>query len=71
VPLQGTFTRTPWTRNAARRAKQVIVAFRRRPPMAPVSPPPTLRQFGRLFRLVDPHWYDNESYTFALYARGR
>ena len=31
VPLQGTFTRTPWTRNAARRAKQVIVAFRRRP----------------------------------------
>ena len=71
VPFEGDITRTPWTIESVRRAKQVIVAFPRSAPGAPVSPPPTLQQFGRTFTLVDPRWHETTAYAFAQYVRQR
>ena len=71
VPFEGTITRTPWTVESVRRANQVIVACPRSAPGAPVSPPQTLRQYGRTFTLVDPHWQESRAYAFAQYVRRR
>jgi hypothetical protein len=69
VPFEGDVTRTPWTIESARRANQIIVAFSRRTPGAPVSPPRTLQQYGRTFTLLDARWYETRGYAFAQYAR--
>jgi hypothetical protein len=61
-------TRTPWTREVLRQAKQVVVAFTRPAPEAEVVPPRTLRQFGRTLSLLEPSWYENRGYAFSLYA---
>ena len=71
VPFEGDVTRTPWTSGSVRRAKQIIVAFPRSAPGAPVSPPQTLQQFGRTFTLVDPRWHETTAYAFAQYLSRR
>ena len=71
VPLEDSVTRTPWTKEAARRANHVILACPRSSPAAPVSPPQTLEQYGRIFTLADPHWHESRDYAFALYLRQR
>jgi hypothetical protein len=71
VPLQGEVVRTPWTPAAVRRARHVIVAFRRNSPAGSVSAPERLRQYGNRLRLVDPNWYYNERFSFALYSNDR
>jgi len=69
VPLEDSVTRTPWTKETARSAAEVILACRRSSPGAPVSPPQTLRQYGRIFTLADSHWHESRDYAFALYVR--
>jgi hypothetical protein len=69
VPFEGHSFRTPWTPRALRRAEQVIVGHPRGVMPSEMSSSEGLDQYGVLFRLVDPHWYENERYTFALYAR--
>ena len=68
MPLEGEVVRMPWTRRQMRRARRVIVAFRRSSPAVPVSAPYRMRQYGVTLRLVDSNWYDNERFGFALYA---
>ena len=71
VPFEGSVTRTPWTIESLRRANQVIVACPRSAPGVPVSPPQTLRQYGRTFTLVDPRWHESRAYAFARYLPQR
>ena len=71
VTLEDSFTRTPWTKETARRANEVILACPRSSPGAPVSPPQTLKQYGRIFALADSHWHESKDYAFALYVRQR
>jgi hypothetical protein len=71
VPFEGTVTRTPWTIQSVRRAKEVIVACPRSAPGAAVSPPQTLQQYGRTFTLVDPRWHESSAYAFARYVPQR
>jgi len=71
VTLEGSFTRTPWTKETARRANEVILACPRSSRGAPVSPPQTLKQYGRIFTLADAHWHESRDYAFALYVRQR
>jgi hypothetical protein len=67
VPLEGRVTRTPWTRSQVRHSNQVIVAYKRAAWGAPVTPAPTLQEYGCALRLVDPHWYETSEYLFAQY----
>jgi hypothetical protein len=69
VPLQGHVVRMPWTREMVRHADRVVLALRRRSSASPPSPPRRIRQYGARLKLVDPSWYDNRRYAFALYAR--
>jgi hypothetical protein len=69
VPFEGHSFRTPWTPRALRRSERVIVGHPRGVMPSAMSSSETLEQHGVMFRLVDPHWYENERYTFALYAR--
>ena len=64
VPFESDVTRTPWTIQSLRRAKQVILACPSSSPGAPVSPPQTLQQYGRTFTLVDPRWHESQSLRF-------
>jgi hypothetical protein len=68
VPVMGQVDRMPWTRKMVRRADRVVVAYRRRSPGAPVSPPQILRHYGNTLKLIDADWYANHQYAFALYA---
>jgi|ERR1044071_189000 hypothetical protein len=68
VPLEGYEVRMPWTRELVRRANQVIVEYRRVHSGGPVVPPERLNQYGSSLRLVDPKWYENDLYAFALYV---
>ncbi|HEY0377834.1 MAG TPA: hypothetical protein VGC87_12985 [Pyrinomonadaceae bacterium] len=67
VPLEGEEVRMPWTRSEVRRARQVILARRRSGPWAEVPMPERLEQYGASLRLVDPKWFNNGWYVFALY----
>jgi hypothetical protein len=67
IPLEGHEVRMPWTRELVRRATQVIVEYRRKDSGGPVVPPERLNQYGASLRLVDPKWYENDLYAFALY----
>ena len=68
LPFDGEVLRMPWTRELVRKADEVIVAFRRDEPEAPVFPGERLQQYGSSLRLVDPKWYEDPWYTFALYV---
>ena len=67
VPFEGDEFRTPWTPAALQRTRDVVVAY---PILARqlYSPPATLRQYGRTMTLIDPRWYEDQAYVFALYA---
>jgi hypothetical protein len=67
IPLEGNEVRMPWTRELVRRAGQVIVEYRRIHSGGPVVPPERLNQYGSSLRLVNPKWYENDLYAFALY----
>jgi hypothetical protein len=69
VPLEGQEVRTPWTRELVRRADQVIVEYRHTYKSGDAgAPPERLNQYGSSLRLVDPAWYKNGEYAFALYV---
>ncbi len=68
LPLEGQYLRTPWSREELREAKQVIVEYRDSKLGSGESPPQFLVQYGNSLRLVDPRWYENQEYAFALYA---
>lgn len=69
LPLEGQYLRIPWNREKLREAKQVIVEYRHSKLGSAESPPQSLVQYGNSLWLVDPKWYENEKYGFALYAR--
>jgi hypothetical protein len=66
VPFEGESFRTPWTPLALERATQVIISYAWRDAKS-ISPPESLQQYGCRLRLLDPYWYGNELYRFALY----
>ncbi|HKR02339.1 MAG TPA: hypothetical protein VJT09_16805 [Pyrinomonadaceae bacterium] len=69
VPLEGQEVRTPWTPELVRQASEVIVEYRHTYRLGDQgSPPERLNQYGNSLRLVDPQWYRNGEYAFALYA---
>lgn len=68
LPLQGEPLRMPWTPAMLREAKQVVVEYRRSSVVGAHSAPPLLTQYGVTLRLVDPKWYANQKYAFALYV---
>jgi hypothetical protein len=68
LPLEGQYLRIPWNREKLREARQVIVEYRHSQLGSAESPPQFLTQYGNSLRLVDPAWYENEKYAFALYA---
>jgi hypothetical protein len=70
VPFEGESFRTPWTPLALERATQVIISYSSRDAKS-LSPPASLQQYGRRLRLLEPYWYGNERYTFALYVIDR
>ena len=69
VPVEGWSFRTPWTPRSLESASRVVFVFRRPKPRAPVAPDLRLRQYGHALTLVDPHWYENTAFVFALYAK--
>jgi len=68
LPLESQYLRMPWNREKLREASQVIVEYRHSKLGSAESPPQVLVQYGNSLRLVDPGWYENEKYAFALYA---
>ena len=71
LPLQGETLRMPWTPAMLPDAKQVIVEYRRSNVSSSHSAPPMLIQYGTTLRLVEPKWYENEKYAFALYLNDK
>ncbi len=69
VPLEGQHVRTPWTPEALRQATSVIVEYHDSKFGAADSLPQNLSQYGNSLRLVEPRWYENHQYSFALYVR--
>ncbi len=67
VPFEGESLRTPWTPLALERATHVIISYSSRDARS-VSRPASLQQYGHRLRLIEPYWYGNEFYTFALYG---
>jgi hypothetical protein len=71
LPLQGEPLRMPWTPATLPDAKQVIVEYRRSNISSSHSAPPIIIQYGETLRLVEPNWYANEKYAFALYLNDK
>ncbi len=69
VPLHGDFVRTPWTPPLMSQVDQVVVEYRQSKLGSWESPPLHLHQHGVSLRLVEPKWYENNEYAFALYYR--
>jgi hypothetical protein len=67
IPFQDQKIATPWTPRLLHRSEQVIVAFRRERSGGVPRLAPALRQHGVTLRLVDPNWYENQAYVFAVY----
>ncbi|HWS99277.1 MAG TPA: hypothetical protein VN256_03320 [Pyrinomonadaceae bacterium] len=68
VPMEGHEVRMPWTKAEVRRAREVIYAQRRDMPWTAVKVPERLEQYGASLRLIDPKWFENGWYVFALYV---
>jgi hypothetical protein len=84
VPAEDQLVRTPWTPQLMRAADQVVVVHHvfsssneveTPAPYATFgdgrTPPPVLMQHGVSLRLVTPHWYEQDGYTFSLYQNER
>ncbi len=67
VPLEGHEVRTPWTPEQVRQAEYVIIEYRHSWLGKPGSPPQHLYQYDSSLRLLEPGWYENGEYAFALY----
>jgi hypothetical protein len=68
VPFEGQGYRTPWTPEKLKQADTVVVEYRHSKLGGTEGPPPAqLQQYGYSMRLIDPKWYENGDYTFALY----
>jgi hypothetical protein len=68
LPLEGEFVRMPWTIKMLAGEKNVIVEYRRTVLQGGHTPPEQLIQYGNSLRLVDPKFYENGPYAFALYS---
>lgn len=69
VPVEGQVVYMPWTIESLRWADQVVVEYRHSNLGEPLSPPPQLSQYGSKLSLVNPRWYENGEYAFALYVK--
>lgn len=67
LPLQGRYVRLPWTPAKLQDADQIVVEYRESKFADTNSLPPQLEQYGVSLRLVDPKFYENGEYSFALY----
>jgi hypothetical protein len=68
VPFEGQGYRTPWTAEHLKRASHVVVEYRHGALKDwPQTPPEHLTQYGRSLKLIEPKWYENDTYAFALY----
>ena len=63
LPMEGEFVRMPWTIKLLREEKHVLVEYRR----VRREVPERLIQYGNSLQLVEPHFYENGPYEFALY----
>ena len=71
VPLEGRHLRTPWTPEAIQHTTQIVIEYRRSKFAKAESLPQNLVQYGTPLRLVEPRWYENGEYAFALYFNER
>lgn len=67
LPLEGLQVRIPWTPEMLRDAKDVVIEYRHNDVMNRGTLPEELWQYGKLLKLKDPQFYQNSSYSFALY----
>jgi hypothetical protein len=67
VPFEGQEYRTPWTPEQLKQAREVVVEYSQSKLAGPEGPPAQLSQYGRSLRLIEPKWYANGGYSFALY----
>jgi hypothetical protein len=63
LPMEGEFVRMPWTIKMLSEEKYVLVEYRR----VRREIPEQLIQYGNSLQLVEPHFYENGPYEFALY----
>ena len=68
LPREGDLERMPWTIEMLRDEKLVLVEYGRSNSFASDNPPEQLNQYGNRLRLVDPKFYENDPYEFALYV---
>ena len=71
LPEEGEDVRMPWTPAMLADAKQVVLEYRHSTLATSGAAPTTINQYGNTFRLVDPNFYANESYAFALYVNAK
>lgn len=74
LPREGELVRMPWTIKMLSGEKFVVLEYRQsnaapytRNP-APYTPPEQLTQYGNTLRLVEPKFYENGPFGFALYV---
>lgn len=67
LPIEGQEVRMPWTPAMLAEAKQVVVEYRFSNLAKGGGAPVVLKQYNATLRLVNPNWYANERYSFALY----
>ncbi len=67
VPFEGQGYRTPWTPERIKLVDQVVVEYRHSKPGGSDVPPEHLQQYGNSLKLIEPSWYENDDYAFALY----
>lgn len=71
VPEEGEDVRMPWTVAMLADARRVILEYRHSSLTKSGLPPVTINQYGNTFRLVDPNFYSNENFSFALYVNAK
>lgn len=69
VPEEGEDVRMPWTLAMLPDAKEVVLEYRHSSLATSGVAPVTINQYGNTFRLVDPNFYTNENFSFALYVK--
>jgi hypothetical protein len=68
VPFEGQGYRTPWTTERLGQVDLAVVEYRHSKLGGTTEGPPAhLQQYGNSLRLIDPKWYENGEYSFALY----
>jgi hypothetical protein len=68
VPYEGQQVRMPWTKETVRQAEHIILEYRHSKfGGSQLLPPQHTVQYGASFRLLDPLWYEDGEYAFALY----